>query len=116
MLQYLGPGDGALLVDVADDEHRHSPALGQIHQGHGAVLHLADAAGGGGQLPVVHGLDGVHDEHVGLELGHRLGHVVHAGLGQQVELLAAHPQPLGPQLDLPLGFLAGDIEHLGKPA
>ena len=66
VLQDLGPGDGALLVHMADDEHGDPLALGQLHQGHGAVLHLSHPSGGGIQVLVIQGLDGVHDQHVRL--------------------------------------------------
>ena len=66
VLQDLRPGDGALLVHMADDKHGDPLALGQLHQGHGAVLHLSHPSGGGIQVLVIQGLDGVHDQHVRL--------------------------------------------------
>ena len=44
VLQNLGACNGTLFVDMADDEHRDPLTLGYLHQCHGAVLHLADAA------------------------------------------------------------------------
>ena len=35
--------------------------LRQLHQRHSTVLYLSHAAGSGGQIPVVEGLDGVHN-------------------------------------------------------
>ena len=65
MLQDLGPGDGALLVHVSDDKDRDIPALGQLHEGHGAALYLPDAAGRAVHFLVVEGLDGVHNKDSG---------------------------------------------------
>ena len=101
---------------MADDEHGDPLPFRQLHKGHGTLLHLGHTARGAGILPVVHGLDGVHDEHVGPQLGHRFHDVLQVGLGQQVECIAPHAQPVGSQLDLPLRLLTGDIEHLGALA
>ena len=57
VLQHLGSGDGTLFIHVADDEDGDALPLGQLHQGHGTLLHLAHTAGGGAHVPVVHGLD-----------------------------------------------------------
>ena len=64
MLQHLGTGNGPLFVDVAHDENSHALPLGQLHQRHGTLLHLTDAAGRRGHVPMVEGLDGVHDQDV----------------------------------------------------
>ncbi len=105
VLQHLGSGDGALLVHMPDDKYGDIFPLGQLHQCQGAFLYLAYAAWGGGHIPVVQGLDGVHDEHVGLELVDGVHQVLQIGLCQQIEALAPHAEPLGPQLDLPLRLL-----------
>ena len=65
---------------------------------------------------MVQGLDGVHNEHVGLELVDGVHQVLQVGLRQQVEPLPPHPQPLRPQLDLPLRLLPRYIQHLGEAA
>ena len=100
---------------MADHKDGDPMPFRQLHQGHGAVLHLAHAARRGGQIPVVEGLDGVHDQDIGLELIHRLQNILQAGLRQQIHPLAPDVEPLGPQLDLPLRLLTGHIEHLGEP-
>ena len=99
---------------MADDKHRDSLSLRQLHQRHGAVLHLSHAAGGGIQLLVVQRLDRVHDENVRLLLGRAFQHVSQPGFRQHEQVFAVHMQPLSPQLQLPGGFLAGYIQHLGK--
>ena len=53
VLQYLGTGNGAFLVDMADDKDRDLLPLGYLHQRQGAVLHLTDAACGGVQRVVI---------------------------------------------------------------
>ena len=53
VLQHLGAGYGAFLVDVADDKDRDPLPLGHLHQRQGAVLHLTDAACGGVQRVVI---------------------------------------------------------------
>ena len=67
VLQHLGSGDGALLIDVADDKNGEPLPFCQLHQGHGALLHLAYAARRGGQIPAVKGLDRVDNQNVGLQ-------------------------------------------------
>ena len=54
-----GPGDGAVLGDVADEEGRHPGALGEGHQPARHLAHLGDAARRAAQLRQEHGLDGV---------------------------------------------------------
>ena len=116
MLQHLRAGDAALLVDVADDEHRDPLPLGQLHQRHGAVLHLPHAAGRRVQLLVVQGLDGVHDQHVRRLPADTFQHVAQPRLRQDEQVFAVHGQAFGPQLQLPGGLLAGDVQHLAGAA
>ena len=47
---------------------------------------------------------------------HRIDDVLQIGLGQEGQPLSPHLEPLGPQLDLPLRLLPGDIEDLGGAA
>ena len=68
VLEHLRPRDRALLIDMADNEDGHAAALGQLHEGHGAVLDLRDAAGGSGILRAVERLDGVGNENIRLHL------------------------------------------------
>ena len=65
---------------------------------------------------MVEGLDGVDDQNVRLQFVDGVHQVVQAGFRQEVQPLPAHFEPFGPQLDLPFGFLAGDVQHVGKPA
>ena len=111
VLQNLWPRDIAVLVDVAHHEHRNALGFAQLHHGHGAVLHLRDAAGRGFIFLPVEGLDGVDHENIRLQFLHSLQNVRKPGLGENVQGFRGDSQPLGPELQLPLAFLAGDIEH-----
>ncbi len=98
---------------MADDEDRDPLPLGQLHEGHGALLDLGDGAGRGGLVPGVHGLDGVHDEDIRGSLIHGGEDPVQVVFRVEPEVHVPHPQALGPELELPLGLLPGDIEDLG---
>ena len=102
MLQHLRAGDRSLLVHVADDKDGDPLPFRQLHQGHGTLLHLGDASRPRADIPVIEGLNGVHDEHIGLEAVDCVQHVFQVRFRQEIEPLAGHVQPLGPQLDLPL--------------
>ena len=116
VLQHLGACQGAFFVDVAHHKNGDAQALGQVHQGHGALLNLGHTAWRGVGLPVVHRLNGVHDQNIRLLLLHRRHHIVQVGLRVEIQPLPGDTQPLGPQLNLPLRLLAGHIEHRGKLA
>ena len=60
---------------MADDEHRDPLALGHLHQRHGAVLNLTDAACRSVQRIVVQGLDGVYDQYIRLLRVHGFQHI-----------------------------------------
>ena len=75
MLQHLWAGNIAVFVDVADDENRDTLRFGDLHHGHGAVLHLRYAAGRGIVILVVQGLDGINDQNVRFHLVHRIHNV-----------------------------------------
>ena len=67
MFQHAGAGDGAFLGHVADQEDRDVAALGRVHQAHGTLAQLADAAGSRLQLIHIDCLDGVDDRQLRLE-------------------------------------------------
>ena len=114
VLQHLRSCDAALLVDVADDEHRHPLPFRHLHQRHGAVLHLPHTAGRGVQLLVIERLDGVHNQNIRLLPLHTLQYVPQPRLRQDEQVLAVHVQPLGAELQLAGGLLARYIQHLGE--
>ena len=111
MFQNLGAGDISVLIDVT--HHKNGDALGfaQLHHGHGAVLDLGNAAGRGIVFLIVHGLYGVHDQNVRLGLFHGLRHIGKPGLRENKQFLRRYPQPLCPELQLPLAFLSGNIQY-----
>ena len=110
MFQDPRTGDGAVLGHMADQEHAGAGLLAQAHDQAGAFPDLAHAAGGGGHLRTVHGLDGVNHRDVRLDIPDLFFHGVQGVLRQNVEV-ALHAQPPGAQLDLPRGFLAGNVHH-----
>ena len=111
MFQHARPGDVALFGHMPHQEHRHPAAFGQLAQAVGALPHLGDAPGGGGQLLHVRRLDRVHDQHLRLDLGHMLEDRAQVGFRHQIQVLRSQPQPVGPHFDLARRFLAGDIQH-----
>ncbi len=111
VLQRLGTGDGALLGDVADEEHRNPVGLRQGQAAGGALADLADAPRRRLQRRRVDRLDRVHDEG---GRGHPDGLLLdplQRGLGHDVELRGGHAQPLAPQLDLAVRLLARNVQH-----
>ena len=107
----LGPARAAVLGDVPDQERRDPASLGQHQELRRHLAHLADAAGRGREARRVDGLHRVHDQGGRLELVHVLEDALEARLRHQEEAGAGDAQPLAPHLDLPLRFLAGDVEH-----
>ena len=110
VLEHLRPGDRALFVDVTDDKDRHAAALCQLHERHGAVLDLRNAAGGRGIFRGIERLDGVSNENVRLDVIHRAQDLGQIGFREDVQLVRRDLQTVGAQLDLLFRFLAGDIE------
>ena len=72
MLERLGPGQGAVLGHVADEDDRDAVLLGQLHQPQRALANLADAAGRAFELVDGHGLDRVDDQGDGPRLAGQL--------------------------------------------
>ena len=95
---------------MADDKYRQSSALGQLHERERTFLDLRNAPRRGGILRQIQRLDGVRDQNIGRKLVHSLNHRAEIGLGKNVEILTFDAQPLGAQLELPLGLLAGDVK------
>lgn len=65
---------------------------------------------------MVKGLDRVDNQNIGLQFVDSIHQIVQTGFRQEEQPLPTYFEPFGPQLDLPLGFLAGDVQHAGKPA
>jgi len=96
VLQHLGAGNRTLLVHMANDKDGDPLPFCQLHQRHGTLLDLADAARSGGHISVVQGLDGVHHQYARLDGVDRVDHVLQIGLREEMEPLSPHPQPLCP--------------------
>ena len=79
-----GPGERAVLGDVADEHRRHAALLGLAHEPVRALAHLGDRAGRRAELGVVDRLDRVDDEHVGRELVDVGEHVRQRRLGREL--------------------------------
>ena len=111
MFQNLGAGNGAVLVDMTHHKYGNPLLLGKLHQSHGAVLHLRNAAGRGFILLIVKGLNGIRDQNVRGCFFHGFQNIGQPCLRQNQQLRRLHAQALCPQLQLTLAFLAGDIQH-----
>ena len=111
VLEQPGAGDRSVFGDVADDDHRQVPFLGDADQGRRDLAHLR-------RMPchsIAHrrrdGLHGVDDQQIG-------GHIVdvpedrrEVGLAREVELVVEGAGPLSAQAHLRRGFLAARVEH-----
>ena len=98
MFQHLGPGNAALFVDVADDEHREALFLAKAHDPHGALSHLGDAARCGVHVGIADGLDGVYDDHLRLEIVYSSNNAVKVGLCKHIDLPVCHAEAVGTEL------------------
>ena len=65
VLEQARPGDGAVLGDVADQDHRHPALLGEVHQAGRRFAHLGHPPGRPPHLGGGHRLDGVDHQQVG---------------------------------------------------
>ena len=66
MLQHLWPGNIAILIHMADNDNRDIHAFCRAHQQTGAFPDLCYAAGRGGNVGVIHGLDGIDNHKIRL--------------------------------------------------
>ena len=116
VLQQPGPGDRAVLGDVADDDHRHPAPLGHPDQRAGHLAHLGHPAGGAVGLGGADRLHRVEDHQRRRDLLDVAEHRAQVGLGGQVELVGQRVGPAGPQPHLGGGLLAGDVQRAsGRP-
>ena len=105
-----GPGDRAVLGDVADQDRRHPAALGD---GGERARHRADLgrAAVGAVAGGADGLDAVEDQQRRVDLLDVAQDGGQLGLGGEVEPLVQGADPLGAQPHLAGGLLAGDDER-----
>ena len=111
MLQYLGAGDIAILIDMANYKNGHALTFGQMHQGHGAILHLGHTAGRRLVFFIVEGLNRVGDENIRFHFLNRFQNVRKSGFGKDIQCLRGHIQPLGTEFQLTFAFLTRHIEN-----
>ena len=114
VLEHTRARDGAVLGDVADENHAEPAALGEADQLLGAGADLGHRAGRRFQRIHEHGLDGIDHHHAGRRARLQGRHdVAHAGRGGQPDRRLAQPQPVRPQAHLVDRFLAGDVGASG---
>ena len=105
-----GPGDGAVLGDVADQQHGDAAALGEFDQGLRRGAHLGDRARRAVDRVEPHGLDGIDHRHLG-RVGPLQGRhdVAHRGRGAQLHRRVADAQTFRAQPHLVERLLARDV-------
>ena len=116
VLQQPGPGDGAVLGHVANQQRGHVAALGRGDQGGRDLAHLGDAAGAAFDVGAAQGLHGVHDQQARLQLLHLAQGLPEVRFGGEVQGLGDGVDPVRAELDLGGGFLAGDVEDVLRGA
>ena len=110
VLEHAGARDGAVLGDVADQQHGDAAALGELDQGLRRGAHLGDRARRAVDRVEPHGLDGIDHRHLG-RIGPLQGRhdVAHRGRGAELHRCVADAQPFGAQPHLVERFFARDI-------
>ena len=88
VLDDLGPGERALLGDMADEHDRDPAALGEVDEFHAAFAQLRDRARGGRQVRLIDHLDRVDDHHAGVDLVNLVGDALDVGLGEDQQVIA----------------------------
>ena len=111
MFHDLRTGNGSVLVDMPHDPHRNVQLFRRVHKQVGALPHLCQAAGTGGNFLHSHGLNGVDNDNIGAAGGNGVADALGIGDCQQKQIFRCHAQTLRPQLDLFGGFLTGNIQH-----
>ena len=112
MLQHAGPGDGALLGHMADQEQRDAALLRQPDEIVTAGPHLRDRAGGGFDRIGKQRLHRIDDGGIRAFGFQRGEDILQGGGDAELQSPSGHAEALGAQSDLMLRFLAGDIGHL----
>ena len=117
VLEHLGPGDDALLGDVADENDGEAARLRQADQRLRAAAHLRDRAGRAFEVAHIHGLDRIDDHHLGpgghVERGDDIAHVRHRG---ERDIGAFEAEAPGAQADLVHRLLPRDVGRPGARA
>ena len=112
VLQNLRSGDRAFLIDVADDKRGDIHGFCKLHHRHGAVFHLTDAAGRGGDVVIVHRLYRVNDQNIRFQILHALCNGVDIRFCKDEKIVTRYAEPLRAHFKLALAFLTGHIQDL----
>ena len=95
---------------MADNKYCKTLFLGEPHDTHGTLPHLAYAARRGVYICVRYRLDRVDDDDLRRQFFNAGDNAVHIRLGQDIDFRVVHAQSDRPELELPLTLLTGDIE------
>ena len=109
VLQHLWTRDGAVFVDVTDENRRNIERLGAAHDRVRAFAHLCDAAGRRIEIGKVHRLDGVDHYDIRFFGANVLHHELHVRFRQNAQVGTGNTETPCAQLDLPCRFFAGNI-------
>ena len=117
MLQQPWSGDIAILGNMANHHHCDVGSLGELQKLGGALPHLAHAACRCGQLRIIHGLNTVDNQELGLDsVSLRQNSIqIRSRHNQQVFVGAGSTKPHGPHRRLLLALLTAHIKHLYPP-
>ena len=106
-----GPGDGAVLGDMADQQRGHAALLGGADQRAGHLADLRHAARRAVDLGGGDGLHRVEDQQGRLHRVQVAEDGGQVGLGGEIEVVVERADPVGAQPHLARGLLAGDVER-----
>ncbi len=110
MFEQLGPGNRALLGNVADQHHRHPAGLGEVLESGRHLAHLAHRSCDSIDVIENGGLDRIHHHQSRLERFELAEHRVARGFREQQEPLVQTVNPSRAQGHLLGGLLAGHID------
>ena len=111
MLHDLGTGKGAVLGDMADEQHGDARGLGIVLELGGALTDLAHAACWRVDILGDDGLDGVDNEKVGLHRIDMLEDALGDGIANHVAVVGMDADAVGAHAYLLLALLAADIKQ-----
>ena len=112
MLEDLRPCDAPLLVDMTDEDDRHTLSLAVLQQGGGALAYLRDAPRGGvGELGL-YGLYGVDDEDLWLGVDGGGEDLLEVRLGIDQAVIVCPADAVCTHLELGEALFARDVERL----
>ena len=117
VLQHPGARKLAVLGDMSHGHDRGTGRLGEMNQFGTTVANLTWRPGNGVDTAVVHQLNGVQNQHVGLVLACLLQNAPQGGLGQKqqvVQPMQATDQTFRPQSNLIRRLLTAGVQHLAS--